>query len=178
MTVKYPEVAAFDLDYTVWTCYCHTHLFPPFKPIKSTNGEVLTVEDAHGFRLTLYKDIPRIIIDLKENGATIVSASRTWAPEIAQDLMNVFKIKYNDKLVALGELFDACEWGERSKVGHLRDAMKKLYGDDDLKKYKICLFDDENRNRDVERYGIKFVEVRDSKNGPSWKLYQQCLSSQ
>ncbi|CAL9734367.1 putative magnesium-dependent phosphatase YER134C [Monosporozyma servazzii] len=177
MTIDYPEVAAFDLDYTVWPCYCDTHLYPPFKPVKSSNGEVLTVEDARGFQLTLYRAIPKIIKDLKENKVKIISASRTWAPEIARDLMEVFKVEYSGELVTLGTLFDASEWGERSKVGHLRDAMKKLYGTENLKKYKMCLFDDENRNRDVEKHGVKFIEVKDSDNGPSWELYQKYLSS-
>lgn len=177
MTIDFPEVAAFDLDYTVWPCYCDTHLFPPFTPVKSPNGEVLTVTDTRGFSLTIYRDIPKIIKDLKDNGAKIISASRTWAPEIARELMEVFKVEYNGKLITLGDLFDDSQWGERSKVGHLKDAMKKLYGNENLKDYKMCLFDDEGRNRDVEKYGVIFIEVRDSENGPSWKLYQKYLSS-
>lgn len=177
MTIGYPEVAAFDLDYTVWPCHCDTHLFPPFRSVKSPNGEVLVVIDSRGFELPLYKDIPRIITDLKENDVKLISASRTWAPEIARDLMSLFKIKYKGELVTLGELFDASEWGERSKVGHLKDAMKKLYGNDKLNNYKMCLFDDENRNRDVEKHGVTFIEVMDSENGPSWELFQEYISS-
>ena len=153
----YPEVSAFDLDYTVWPCYCDTHLVPPFKPVKNSNGEVHTVVDARGFELSFYKDIPRIIIDLKEHGTKIISASRTWAPEIAKELLGEFKVEYNGKLVTLGELFDAKEWGERSKIGHIGDGLKKIYGNNDLRKYNICLFDDEARNKDVEKFGVKFI---------------------
>ncbi|CCK69958.1 Mg-dependent acid phosphatase KNAG_0D02070 [Huiozyma naganishii CBS 8797] len=178
MTIKYPKVAAFDLDYTVWPCYCDTHLFPPFTPIKKPDGQVLTVIDARGFELSLYKDIPKILTDLKENDVTLVSASRTWAPEIAKDLMKVFQVEYNGKIVYLGDLFDDMQWGERSKVGHLRDALKKLYNDDKLEHFSMCLFDDESRNKDVEKYGVKFVYVKDSENGPSWMLYQKYLTSE
>lgn len=175
MTIEYPEIAAFDLDYTVWPCYCDTHLYPPFQPVKSSNGEVLTVIDSRGFKLSLYKDIPRIIMDLKDNDAKIVSASRTWAPEIAKELMDVFQVKYNGNLIPLRKLFDASEWGERSKVGHLSDALKKLYGHTKLQNHSICLFDDEGRNRDVEKHGVQFIYVTDSEKGPSWKLYQESL---
>ncbi|SMN18412.1 similar to Saccharomyces cerevisiae YER134C Magnesium-dependent acid phosphatase, member of the haloacid dehalogenase superfamily [Maudiozyma saulgeensis] len=174
----YPEVGAFDLDYTVWPCYCDTHLAPPFTPVKKANGEVHTVVDARGFELSFYDDIPRIITDLKEHGAKIISASRTWAPEIAKELLNEFKVKYNGKLVTLGELFDATEWGERSKVGHIGDGLKKIYGNDNLRKYKICLFDDESRNKDVEKFGVKFIYVRDPEKGPSWKLYQDYINNE
>ncbi|CAI7273865.1 CPS_collapsed_G0016680.mRNA.1.CDS.1 [Saccharomyces cerevisiae] len=67
-------------------------------------------------------------------------------------------------------------WGERSKIGHLRDGLKDLYNTSNLKSKKICLFDDESRNKEVEKYGVKFVYVRDPENGPSWKLYQDYLS--
>ncbi|CCF56518.1 hypothetical protein KAFR_0B02200 [Kazachstania africana CBS 2517] len=177
MTISnYPEVAAFDLDYTVWPCYCDTHLNPPFKPIKNSNNEVHTVVDSSGYELSFYKDIPKIISDLKQNNVKIVSASRTWAPEIAKQLLKVFKVEYEGKIVPLGQLFDAMEWGERSKVGHISDALKTLYGDADIKKYKICLFDDESRNKEVERHGVDFVFVKDTEKGATWNLYQSYLS--
>lgn len=172
---EYPEVAAFDLDYTVWPCYCDTHLTPPFKPVVNNNGEVRTVVDTRGYQLSFYREIPRIIIDLKKNGSKIISASRTWAPEIAKDLLDTFKVEHNGEVVTLGSLFDATEWGERSKIGHIGDALKKLYGNNDLRQYRICLFDDEARNRDVEKHGVKFIYVRDPENGPTWKLYQDNL---
>ncbi|CCH58671.1 hypothetical protein TBLA_0A08820 [Henningerozyma blattae CBS 6284] len=174
--VEYPDVAAFDLDYTVWPCHCDTHLCPPFKAVKSPNGEVLTVVDSRGFVLKLFRDIPKIFCDLLDNDVKLVSASRTWAPEIAKDLLKLYKIEYNGKLISLKELFVESEWGERSKTGHLRDAVKKLYGHENLKKYKMCLFDDEGRNRDVEKQGVKFVYVKDPEHGPTWKLYQDYLN--
>lgn len=167
---KYPDVAAFDLDYTIWPCYCDTHLHGPFKPVKSKNGEVLTIICSDGYELTIYKDIPRILSDLKENEVKLMTASRTWAPEIAQEILKIYKVKYNGSLVPLADLFDEFQWGERSKIGHLRDGLKDLYGSNDLKSKNICLFDDESRNREVERFGVKFVYVTDPENGPSWKL--------
>ncbi|CAI4433316.1 ADE_G0015690.mRNA.1.CDS.1 [Saccharomyces cerevisiae] len=172
----YPDVAAFDLDYTIWPCYCDTHLHGPFKPVKSSNGEVLTIICRDGYELTIYKDIPRILGDLKDNGVKLMTASRTWAPEIAQEILKIFKVKYAGVVTPLANLFDEFQWGERSKIGHLRDGLKDLYNTSYLKSKKICLFDDESRNKEVEKYGVKFVYVRDPENGPSWKLYQDYLS--
>lgn len=174
--IEYPEVAAFDLDYTVWPCYCDTHITPPFKPVVKKNGEVHTLIDVRGYEISFYRDIPKIIIDLKDNGSKIVSASRTWAPEIAKEMLEHFQVLYHGKIIPMIELFDDLQWGERSKVGHLRDALNKLYKDEDFKKYRICLFDDESRNKEVQRYGIKFVYVTDPEKGVTWKLYQDYLS--
>lgn len=175
MSVRYPEVAAFDLDYTVWPCYCDTHLYPPFRQIRSSNEEVLTVIDSHGYEVTLYKDIPKILRDLKDHDVKLVTASRTWAPDIAKELLDIFAIKYDNKLMTLKEIFDASGWGERSKIGHLRDALQIIYGDSEVKNKDICLFDDESRNKEVERYGVEFVYVRDPKQGPTWPFYQKFL---
>lgn len=173
---NYPEIAAFDLDYTIWPCYCDSHITTPLRPIKSSNGEVHTLVDSRGYEISFYKDVPRIIIDLKDNGSKIVSASRTWAPEIAKEMLQKFKVKYHDKIVPMVQLFDDSQWGERSKIGHLRDALVDLYGNDDLKKHEICLFDDESRNKEVERFGVKFVYVTDPEKGVTWNLYQKYLN--
>ncbi|SCW04361.1 LAFE_0H11848g1_1 [Lachancea fermentati] len=175
--MSYPDVAAFDLDYTVWPCFCDTHLNPPFKPVPGSNGEVHTLVDAYGYELSFYKDIPRILADLKSHGVKIVSASRTWAPEIARDLLKGFMVQYEGKIVPMISLFDSLQWGEMSKVNHIRKGIKDIYGSNaDIKNYKICLFDDETRNKDVERYGVKYVHVKDPENGTTWKLYEKYLN--
>ncbi|CAR27277.1 hypothetical protein ZYGR_0I05510 [Zygosaccharomyces rouxii] len=175
--MKYPDVATFDLDYTVWPCYCDSHINPPLKPIRSSNGEVRTVVDASGYEVTIYPDIYKILSDLKQNDVKLISASRTWAPDIAKQMLKTFKMSYNGSIVPLTEIFDVSEWGERSKVGHIRDSFKIIYGDTNLDKRDICLFDDEGRNKEVERYGIKFVYVKDPERGATWKLYQDYLKN-
>ncbi|SCU83486.1 LAME_0C05336g1_1 [Lachancea meyersii CBS 8951] len=175
--MSYPEVAAFDLDYTVWPCFCDTHLNPPFKPVASKNGEVRTLIDSYGYEISFYKDVPRILQDLKSHDVKIVSASRTWAPEIAQDLLRAFKVEYNGEIVPLITLFDSLQWGEKSKVIHIRQGIQEIFGKKaDIRDYKSCLFDDETRNRDVEKYGVKYVYVRDPEKGTTWELYQKYLN--
>ncbi|CCE64236.1 hypothetical protein TPHA_0H00260 [Tetrapisispora phaffii CBS 4417] len=176
MTVVYPDVAAFDLDYTVWPCYCDTHLYPPFKPVENPNGEVYELIDSMGYSVKFFKDIPLLFRDLKDNGVKIVAASRTWAPEIAQELLKGFRIEYDGKVQSMYDFFDAAAWGDRSKVGHITENVKQIYNHDNIKNLKICLFDDESRNKDVERHGIKFVYIRNTETGPTWKLYQDYLN--
>ncbi|SCV04059.1 LAMI_0H13102g1_1 [Lachancea mirantina] len=172
----YPDVAAFDLDYTVWPCFCDTHLYPPFRPLTEKNGEVHTLIDSHGYEVSFYKDVPKILEDLKNNGTKIVSASRTWAPEIARDLLKGFKVQFNGEIVPLISLFDSLQWGEMSKVNHIKKGLSQIYGKSaDVKDYKICLFDDESRNRDVERFGVKYVYIKDPEEGTTWKIYQMYL---
>lgn len=173
---NYPNIAAFDLDYTIWPCHCDTHLDPPFKTVPSSDGQVLTVVDSRGFVLKLFRDIPRILSDLKDNDVEIISASRTWAPEIAKELLKLYKIDYHGEIISLNKIFVQSEWGDRSKIGHLRDAVKSLHGkNENLQNYTMCLFDDERRNKDVEREGVKFIYVSDPENGPSWKQYNDYL---
>ncbi|SCU91284.1 LADA_0F09076g1_1 [Lachancea dasiensis] len=175
--MSYPEVAAFDLDYTVWPCFCDTHLNPPFKPMPSKNGEVRTLIDSYGYELSFYKDVPRILEDLKTHDVKIISASRTWAPEIARELLRAFKVEYKGEIVPLITLFDSLQWGEKSKVNHIRLGIQEIFGAKaDIRDYKSCLFDDESRNRDVEKYGVKYVYVRDPESGTTWDLYQKYLN--
>lgn len=176
--MSYPDIAAFDLDYTVWPCFCDTHVNPPFKPLPSASSEVGTLVDSCGYEVSFYKDIPRIFADLKKHGVKIVSASRTWAPEIAREMLKKFKVEYEGEIVPLISFFDSLQWGEMSKVNHIRGGLKEIYGSKtDIKDYKICLFDDESRNRDVEKYGVKYVYIRDPEKGTTWEIYQKYLQS-
>lgn len=174
---NYPDVAAWDLDYTVWPCYCDTHITPPLRPEVNSDGQVLEIVDARGYKVALYKEIPRIMEDLKMHGVKLLSASRTWAPDIAIEMLKVFKIKVNGDIVTLFSLFDDLNWGDHSKVNHIRSGVKHVYGNDNLKSLKICLFDDESRNRDVERYGVKYLHIKDPVQGPDWKMYESYLAS-
>ncbi|EDO16006.1 hypothetical protein Kpol_495p4 [Vanderwaltozyma polyspora DSM 70294] len=174
---SYPDIAAFDLDYTVWPCYCDTHISPPFKQVKNSNGEVHKLVDSCGYEIGFYQDVPKILSDLKLNGSKIVSASRTWAPEIAKEMLGLFMVEHDGEVIPLISLIDFFGMGERRKVGHLRDAVKGLYGHENLKTLDICLFDDESRNRDVEHHGVTFVYVSDPKIGTTWELYQSYLNA-
>ncbi|KAH3901801.1 related to Putative magnesium-dependent phosphatase YER134C [Saccharomycodes ludwigii] len=197
-TANYPDVAFFDLDYTVWPCYCDTHLSPPFKPIatekQQKNGIVTRVVDSYGYELEYFPDIPRILIDLHKNGVKLVTASRTWAPNIAIELLHMFTIQIEDgatsnapnNIISLYDIFDAFQWGDHSKQHHINNALNELYptvdGDNNKEKKKnnlrVVLFDDERRNIEVEkRKGCKFVFVKNPDEGLTWEIYQEYLKS-
>lgn len=175
----YPDIAVFDLDYTIWPCYCDTHINPPFSPVKSSNGEIRTLVDSHGFEISPFKDVFKILLDLKKNNVKLLSASRTWAPDIAIAMLKKFTVvdpETNEKHTMF-ELFDDCQWGEMSKVNHIRNGLKEIYPSKSqtLQDYSIVLYDDESRNKDVEKYGVKFMYLRDPEKGVTWEIYQKSL---
>lgn len=175
--MKHPDVAAWDLDYTVWPCFCDTHIYPPLKQVVNDDGQVLELIDSHGYKISIYPEIPRIMNELKANNVKLLSASRTWSPEIAIEMLKQFKIKVNGKLTDLYSIFDDLNWGDHPKINHIRSGIKTVYGKDCLKDLEVCLFDDEVRNKDVEKYGIKYLHVKDPDSGPTWSLYEKYATS-
>jgi magnesium-dependent phosphatase 1 len=65
------------------------------------------------------------------------------------------------------EFLEETAWGIGSKIAHFKELHKRTGID-----YKdIVFFDDESRNRDVEKVlGVTFVLVR---NGVDWKLFNK-----
>ncbi|KAL6926936.1 hypothetical protein ACO0SA_004019 [Hanseniaspora valbyensis] len=161
MTQTYPDIAVFDLDYTIWPTYADTNISPPISYDEKNKHLV----DTYGYTVSLFPDVIRIFEDLQKHDVTIVTASRTWAPEIAADMVAKF---------GLNKYIKGSEWGERSKKGHIKDLLKKLgYKNGDG--LKIVLFDDEGRNKEVRTMGVDFVYL-DSSHGVTWKDYQDYLN--
>ncbi|ODV61620.1 uncharacterized protein ASCRUDRAFT_7827 [Ascoidea rubescens DSM 1968] len=153
-------------------CWCDTHINTPLRSISDS-----TIVDAYGFELSFYKDVPGIIQELKDNNVKIVAASRTWAPDVAKKILTLLKI--NNELSI--KYFDELQWGEHTKVIHITNALKKLnktYVNEtkDGKSQKlgldeVILFDDESRNKDVERHGIHFAFLPNEDYGLTRKLF-------
>ncbi|CDK28996.1 unnamed protein product [Kuraishia capsulata CBS 1993] len=163
---KYPQAVVFDLDYTIWPCWCDTHLSPPLKLEKAggTRERPLVV-DSYGYKLQVYPDVPRILQELQDNGVQIYSASRTAAPRIARDLLSHFRID---------GYFEDSEWGQGSKVRHL----KRLAERNKIAFSEMCLFDDEMRNKDVERdLGVKFLHIPSERVGLTYEIFQRGMES-
>lgn len=145
---SYPKVVVFDLDYTLWPFWCDTHISPPLKAVSKTEGE-----DRYGTKLALYPDVASIITELYENDVVLVAASRTATPKIAQELLRILHVK--DK--PLIKYFLSLQWGQGSKIKHIRNAAKHLKLEAELKQGSFILYDDEYRNRDVETISCKFA---------------------
>ena len=78
---EYPNAIVFDLDYTLWPLWCDTHISMPLKA--HTKRKVL---DRYGTEIAFYKDVELIFLELEAQGVTIIGASRTATPRVAQEL--------------------------------------------------------------------------------------------
>ena len=79
----------FDLDFTLWNCggtWCD-HTSPPYT---TQNGILM---DTEGRKISLYPDSYSILEKLRNQERLIAVASRTYAPQWADELMQLFDIK-------------------------------------------------------------------------------------
>lgn len=163
---SYPSIVVFDLDYTLWPWWCDYHVQPPISII---TDEQLT--DAGGFTMSLFPDVNSIIRELKENGVTIIGASRTPTPHIAKKILSLMKIDG----IPMKDYFASLQWGEGTKTKHIRNAVKELGLKKELDSGSAILFDDESRNRDVEKINCHFAYIDDYRNGLTREIFEQSL---
>lgn len=128
----------------------------------------MEVVDTTGKIIPLYPDVPRILRELVAQKVTIIAASRTATPPVAEKLLRLYRIDN----VPVIEFFNALEWGQGSKRKHILSAAKKLGLVAELERGDFILFDDEERNRDVERVGCHFAYVPD---GLTYDVYLNAL---
>ena len=135
----------FDLDFTLWDCggtWCD-HTNPPYR---RHNGIIL---DADQRTIRLYPGVKDILKRLQERDITLGVASRTSAPDWADELMHLFGIK---------DFFRHFEIYPGSKINHFKSLKDATGFDYD----QMLFFDDEYRNIDeVSRLGVKAVFVED-----------------
>lgn len=166
MNSPLPEAVVFDLDYTLWPCWCDTHLRPPFKSKADT-----IIIDASGSTLELFKDVPSILKSLKEKDVVIIGASRTARPDIALQLLRLYKVD-NEPMI---KFFDSLQWGQGSKTKHIKKAIKELGMKESLDKGSIILFDDELRNQDVRSINCRFCHIEDDERGLTKKIFEKAI---
>lgn len=162
------KAVVFDLDYTLWPCWCDTHLIPPLKPVSET-----AVCDASGFRLELFRDVPSILKDLRRQKIVVIGASRTARPDIARQLLQLYRIEGRPMI----ECFDSLQWGQGSKIKHIQNAVQELDISDVLNTGNIILFDDELRNQDVKRINCRFCHIYDDEKGLTLKLFSEAMET-
>jgi magnesium-dependent phosphatase 1 len=105
-------LVVFDLDFTLWDCggtWCD-HTNPPYF---RENGMVL---DDDRRKITLYPDVLTILKKLNAQNVSIAVASRTSAPDWADELMQLFDIK---------KYFQQFEIYPGSKINHFRSLQEK-----------------------------------------------------
>ena len=146
----------FDLDFTLWDCggtWCD-HTNPPYY---KENG-MIRDEDHRSIRL--YPEVRAILQELHENSRLLGVASRTGAPDWADELMQLFDIK---------KYFEHFEIYPGSKINHFRSLQEKT----GLAYKGMIFFDDEYRNiEEVGTLGVKTVLVED---GINKRIFNQSL---
>lgn len=121
-----------------------------------------------------FPDVPRILSHLQTHDQVeaVVSASRTHAPRIAEKMLKLIHVPHEGQLVPSADLFDHKVWGIGSKVAHFQN-IQRLTG---IEYKDMVFFDDEMRNRDVERHlGVTFVPIDDS-IGLTWSVFEAGIS--
>lgn len=162
----YPKAVVFDLDYTLWPCWCDVHIELPIK-----NSRPDQIVDSYGYKLSLYKDVPGIIQELADNGVAIISASRTPTQHIAKQMISHIRIGSKP----MKDYFASSQWGTTTKTRHINRAAQELGLESELKNGEFILFDDEYRNKDVNSIGCEFVYIRDTDKGLTRSIFEQGL---
>ncbi|GAA6031781.1 hypothetical protein JCM8097_001987 [Rhodosporidiobolus ruineniae] len=163
-----PKAIVFDLDYTLWDCWCDTHVTPP---LKRKGQEINRVYDRYGEPLGFYPDVPALLLQLHHSGIQVWAASRTHAPKVARQILselllegslrpkegdNPLKARDSDKgTISAISLFDGMEIYPGSKLEHFREIHKKTR----IAHEDMLFFDDESRNREVTKLGVTFCLV-------------------
>lgn len=150
-----PKMIVFDLDYTLWPFWIDTHVTPPLK--RSSDG--LTIKDRYGEAYGFYNDTAGILSSIKEKDIVLGAASRTCAPELAREALNMLKIPGSSSKHAMS-MFDHLEIYPGDKKTHFAKLQKKS----GLEYEEMLFFDDESRNKNVETLGVVMQLV---KNGMS-----------
>lgn len=134
------RLIVFDLDLTLWHCGHLLWCDQLTAPVRMANdGRVVA---ACRTEVRLYPDVPELIDELAAVGHVLAVASRTSAPRIARDLLELFGIAghFSHQQIYPGD-----------KTAHFRALREESgIGFDDM-----VFFDDEPRNIDsVSKLGV------------------------
>ncbi|OAX33303.1 magnesium-dependent phosphatase-1 [Rhizopogon vinicolor AM-OR11-026] len=170
MTSRLPKLIAFDLDYTLWDFWIDTHVYPPLKR-DPTSGKVID-NQRKPQTIDFYRDVPQILHRLQSAGVMIAACSRTDAPPLAREALNLILVppragdndNDNDntsaKPIPAIKFFDQLEIYPSSKIRHF----KKLHEKTGIDYDEMLFFDDEWRNQEVEELGVTFTLVPNGLN--------------
>ncbi|XP_044521148.1 magnesium-dependent phosphatase 1-like [Gracilinanus agilis] len=138
-----PQLAVFDLDYTLWPFWVDTHVEPPFH--KSRDG---SVRDSNEKIVRLYPEVPNVLEHLHGLGVTMAAASRTSEIRGANQLLEIFDLT---RYFAHKEIYPGC------KVTHFERLQQKS----GIPYSEMIFFDDEKRNIiDVSKLGVTCIHVQ------------------
>ncbi|KIY70048.1 magnesium-dependent phosphatase-1 [Cylindrobasidium torrendii FP15055 ss-10] len=170
MTTRMPKLVAFDLDYTLWDLWIDTHVSGPLHRHKNTLNEVL---DKHDTPVAFYRDVPQILHRLRKAEITVAAASRTSAPNLARQALNLLLVPnepgQDDQATKAIDFFDELEIYPGSKITHF----KRIHQKTGIPYEEMLFFDDEHRNKEVEALGVTMCLVP---NGVNHNVFEKGLS--
>lgn len=198
MTMRLPKLIAFDLDYTLWDFWVDTHIEPPLHQDPKTG---VVYDNSTGYygregpsTVEFYGDVPGILKNLRDAGVTIAACSRTSAIKLAMEALKLIRIpngteastenstntptenngdvsqSWTTTTSPAVKFFDQLEIYPTDKTVHFKELHKKT----GLPYSEMLFFDDERRNRNVEKLGVTFILVPEGR-GVDNKLFKDGL---
>ncbi|GAA5967505.1 hypothetical protein JCM11641_000569 [Rhodosporidiobolus odoratus] len=180
-----PKAVVFDLDYTLWDCWCDTHVTPP---MKRKGDDINRVYDRYDQPLSFYRDVPDLLLQLHHSNIQVWAASRTHAPKVARQILSELLLEgslrnkekqgaaLKSRQASTGRisaisLFDGLEIYPGSKLEHFRKIGKKT----GIAHEDMLFFDDESRNRETTKLGVTFCLVPNG--GTTRRLFETGLEA-
>lgn len=177
-TLALPPLIVFDLDYTLWPFWVDTHVSSPVKPASPAGQHNSRMLDRWGESFAFYNDVPSILAAAKERDIAMSLASRTHAPDLANDMLRGLHVPTaTEKDVASQQQQQQTPAKHRRAVDFFVHA--QIYPGTKTTHFRrihaaaqkagrpvpfedMLFFDDEGRNRNVEtELGVTFCLVRD-----------------
>ncbi len=151
------EVFVFDLDFTIWNAgdtWC-SETNPPYV------WEDGKLHDQEKRWIRLYPEAIDVLKTLRQQKKIIAAASRTYQPEWAKQLLDIFDIN---------KFFDIKEIYPGSKISHIKNIQAQVGSPYN----QIVFFDDEQRNiTETMTLGITSVKID---NGISLKTVKKFMT--
>lgn len=133
--------------------------------------------DRYGDTYTFYPEVPSILYEAKRHNIVMGLASRTCTPELARQMLRAIDVPVPEQYLSQSDgqeevekpqkalsFFKYTEIYPGAKTKHFRhiQGATKSPGKSGIAYEDMLFFDDESRNRDVEReLGVTFYLVRD-----------------
>ncbi|KAF2866857.1 magnesium-dependent phosphatase-1 [Massariosphaeria phaeospora] len=149
-----PRIVVFDLDYTLWPFWVDTHVTGPLKAVEGG----LKVKDRYGESFGFYSDVAGILDALRQKGIEIGAASRTHAPDLGREMLQLLKApSATQPSKRAFDYFAHLQIYPGTKTTHL----ERIHRDSGIEYEDMLFFDDESRNKNVEVLGVVMWLVRD-----------------
>ena len=148
-SVRFPKLAVFDLDHTLWSFGIDSMCFTPPFHLDQKTGKII---DMSSKPIEYFVDTPKVLQHLKSLNVPVAVASRSKYPSGAYALLELLKM---NQYIKYFEIYP----GPKTKhFGRLKEQTGVPYSD-------MIFFDDEPRNiNDISALGVYSVLV-DHDNG-------------